>query len=205
MSEPMTLSRADPTLRFSIHPLAHAAYQWILTYPRLVSWKNLPSGLTSQLLRQPLQGVMFYQQGKNRKMRPTEFLLFAPLWPALYWEAPYPPEGTLLIHNTSSHVPKDEDIEQQAWASALSLLAMSVDSGELATLREHFHAQLPRHTALLFFGKARVTDMDLCQWTACSRGTLVQQRRRAATNMQVSGSIADPIALLNADWSPDHG
>ena len=33
MSEPMTLSRADPTLRFSIHPLAHAAYQWILTYP----------------------------------------------------------------------------------------------------------------------------------------------------------------------------
>ncbi|AYK19661.1 hypothetical protein C0073_018780 [Aeromonas veronii] len=66
MSDPFTLSRAHPDLRFSVHPLAHAAYQWILAYPRLVSWKNLPGGLTSQLLRQPLQGVMLYQQGKNK-------------------------------------------------------------------------------------------------------------------------------------------
>ena len=205
MSEPMTLSRADPTLRFSIHPLAHAAYQWILTYPRFVSWKNLPGGLTSQLLRQPLQGVMFYQQGKNKKMRPTEFLLFSPLWPALYWEAPYPPEGTLLIHNTPSHVSNDADIEQQAWASALSLLVMSIDSRELAALRESFQAQLPRHMAQYFFDKSQVSDADLCLWTGCSRGTLVQQRRRAVSNTPVANPLADPIALLDTDWSPDHG
>ena len=205
MSEPMTLSRADPTLRFSIHPLAHAAYQWILTYPRLVSWKNLPSGLSSQLLRQPLQGVMFYQQGKNRKMRPTEFLLFSPLWPALYWEAPYPPEGTLLIHNTPTHVPNGVDIERQAWASALGLLVMSVNNGELATLRENFQAQLPRHMAQYFFDKVQVSDADLCQWTGCSRGTLVQQRQRAAINTPAADPIGDPIALLNTDWSPEQG
>lgn len=205
MSDPITLSRANPALRFSVHPIAHTAYQWILSYPRLVAWKNLPGGLTSQLLRQPLQGVMFYQQGKNRKMRPTEFLLFAPLWPALYWEAPYPPEGTLLIHNIPSHAPNDVDIERQAWASALSLLAMSVDIGELATLRENFQAQLPRHMAQHFFDKVQVTDAELCQWTGCSRGTLVQQRRRAVINTLADHPIADPIALLNTDWSPNHG
>lgn len=94
MSEPLTLSRSNATIKFSIHPLAHAAYQWLLAYPKLVSWNNLPSNLTNQLNSQPLQGVMYYQQAKtNGKISPTEFCLVAPLWPAMYWENASPCSG----------------------------------------------------------------------------------------------------------------
>ena len=201
----MTVSQPHPDLIFSIHPLAHTAYEWVLSFPTLIEWHNLPTQLTNQLLRQPLQGIMRYrQQGKRDVMRPVEFQLFAPLWPALYWDTHHPPAETLLIHNTSSHFPDDEDIEQQAWASVMGLLALSINSGELASLREHFQTQLPHHVAQHFFGKDAITDADLTKWTGFSRGTLVQQRQRAAIKTQNTASISDPIALLNTDWSLGH-
>lgn len=207
MSEVMTISRAHSSLNVSIHPLARDAFEWVHAYPKLISWKSLPSNLPYQLLQQPLQGVMQFQQGKsNGKNRPSSFQLYAPLWPALYWEDNRPPAGTLLIHNKSSNLPSNEDIERQAWTSALSLLFMSVDSGELATLREHFQSLLPRGIALNVFGKAQITDMDICKWTGCNRSTLVQQRRRAKkSSTQTEIAIKDPIALLSADWSPANG
>ncbi|MGU5545221.1 hypothetical protein ACV1CV_12665 [Aeromonas veronii] len=207
MSDLITRYKAHSGLTFSIHPLAHGAYQWVLSYPRLISWQHLPSALIRQLGQQPLQGLMRYQASSKAggKMRPAEFQLFAPLWPAVYWDDPNPPDGTLLIHNDASHQPSDDEIETQAWASALTLLVTSTDSRELSSLRDLFQAQLPSHMARWFFDKTRISDRDLCQWTGCSRGTLVQQRQRVAINTQPNEPISDPIELLNMDWSPDHG
>lgn len=201
----MKLSRAHSGIKFSIHPLAHAAYEWIHAYPKLINWNNLSPLIAKQLLQQPLQGVMLYKNERsNRKKQPYSFQLYAPLWPALYWEKHTPPPGTLLIHNSSSNILSNEYIEEQAWISTLSLLFMSVNNGELAMLREHFQSFLTRDIALKIFGKSQITDIDICEWAGCNRSTLVQQRRRAKPNTQPEMESKDPLTLLNSDWNPAH-
>ncbi|MGB5144234.1 MAG: hypothetical protein WBO22_12220 [Shewanella indica] len=204
MSEILTLYHPESEIDFSIHPLAREAYEWVYEYPRLISLWKLPSSIVQQqVLSQPLQGVMVYQQsGTAKRMRPTSFQLYAPLDSPMHWSQQHPPEGSRLIHNSATSVICDNDIVQRAWMSALHLFFSSVNPAEMASLREIFQSHLPRHIAQSIFGKKKITDIDLCHWTGCNRSTLVQQRQRAkGSSDSTKRVIKDPIELLNADWS----
>uniref|UniRef100_E6XK87 Uncharacterized protein n=2 Tax=Shewanella TaxID=22 RepID=E6XK87_SHEP2 len=204
MSEILTLYDANSEIDFSIHPLAAEAYEWVYDYPKLISWRKLPLSIVQQqLLSQPLQGVMVYQQsGTAKRMRPTSFQLYAPLDSPMHWGQQHPPEGSRLIHNPATSVISDDDIVRRAWMSALHLFFSSVNPVEIASLREMFKSHLPGHIAQRIFGKKQITDIDICHWTGCNRSTLVQQRRRAKGSSDTTKrAIQNPIELLNADWS----
>ncbi len=200
------LSHSQPGLSITLHPAARAAYEWLETYPRLIDWSTLPSGLINALLEQPLHGVMRSDvqttaTGRTRKV-PAEFQFYAPLWPARYWPDSQPPAGTLLIYEDSSNTLPQEEIEKVAWLSVLQLLVFSVDANSIATLRDGLHELLPKPLSLSLFGKKTVSDVDLCRWTGLSRGTLIQQRQRIRSETAVL-KPADPLAMLVKPWSLD--
>lgn len=199
------LSHSQPGLNVTLHPAARAAYEWLETYPRLIDWSTLPSGLINALLEQPLHGVMRSDvqttaTGRTRKV-PAEFQFYAPLWPARYWPDNRPPAGTLLIYEDSSATLSLEHIEKAAWLSVLQLLVFSVDTKLIATLRDDLQSLLPTSLSHTLFGKQRVSDADVCRWTRMSRGTLIQQRQRTRVNTTVP-SPADPLARLAKPWKP---
>lgn len=197
------LSHVQPGLSITLHPAARAAYEWLETYPRLIDWSTLPSGLINALLEQPLHGVMRSDvqttaTGRTRKV-PAEFQFYAPLWPARYWPDSRPPAGTLLIYEDSSNPLPQEEIEKAAWLSVLQLLVFSVDTKLIATLRDDLQSLLPTTLSHSLFGKQKVSDADVRRWTGLSRGTLIQQRQRTRAETTVP-TPADPLARLAKPW-----
>jgi len=201
------VSRAKPGLAVDIHPAARLAYDWLAAYPKLVEWQCLPSPLTSALLNTPLFGVMTYQTISGSRRKPTEFLLYSPLWPARYWMSKQIPEGTLLIHEENSpdlSAQSFANIEKQAWLSVLQLLVFSVDASAIASLRGNLKQLLPPALSQELLGKVGISDSDLCSWTGLSRGTLVQQRSRqkAATPTPSKATLEDIIKIYSRPLPP---
>lgn len=199
------ISHCQPGLSITLHPAARAAYEWLETYPRLIDWSALPSGLINALLEQPLHGVMRFDAqttatGRTKKV-PAEFQFYAPLWPARYWPDSRPPAGTLLIYEDSSNTLPQEEIEKAAWLSVLQLLVFSVDAKLIATLRDDLQSLLPTSLSHSLFGKQRVSDADVRRWTGLSRGTLIQQRQRTRVETTVLDP-ADLLARLAKPWKP---
>jgi len=199
------LSHAKSSLTISLHPAARDAYDWLVTYPRLIDWSALPSPLIDALVVQPLHGVMRYEMKTSSRGRvtqtPTEFQFYAPLWPARYWSNSQPPAGTLLIHDDASADSSIDEIEKAAWLSVLQLLLFSVDSNSIAKLRDNLQELLPEQLSRSLFGKKKVSDADLCRWTGLSRSALIQQRQRFRREATILES-ENPLARLAKPWSP---
>ncbi|WP_350996490.1 hypothetical protein [Shewanella sp. TB7-MNA-CIBAN-0143] len=206
MTEICTVFNARSGIKVTLHPLAIPAYDWLTILPKLIDWNTLPASFTASLLSEPLRGVMHYESTeKNRKIRhkPTKFSLYAPLWPALYWPANHPPDSTILIHNSATNQPDDQDIERAAWLSVLSLMMFSVDRRSIAELRDSLQTQLPEHLSRTLFNKKKISDADLCRWTGLTRGTLIQQRQRGKSTTTTVTTI-DPLEALAQPWSQKH-
>lgn len=157
--------------KIKLHHAAKSAYSWMNNYPYLLNSSKINSGLIEHLSRQPLLGVFANPEDKKR----SDFLMFSPLWQVKLWQGHEPPLGTLLINVTDIN---DAEIEKIAWTSVLSHFICTIDHKKLSEIRENINKYLPKNLCFEFFEKGKFTDPILCNWIACSRATLTQQRKK---------------------------
>ncbi|HDT6077686.1 TPA: hypothetical protein QHC28_002279 [Aeromonas veronii bv. veronii] len=177
-----------------LHPAARSAYEWSQIYPRLISTHLLPAELKNILGRTVLRCVI---QPKNEAQRSKtrEVLFYAPVWVATYWQAGQPPVGSRVIYETGSTVPTDEQIEIEAWRSALLPLFLSVQSTQIALLRDSLQSMMPHSVCQRLFDKSKISDADICRWTGLSRGALIKQRAcRADSNCDESVDLVSQLS-----------
>jgi len=103
-----------------------------------------------------------------------------------------------VIYETGSTVPTDEQIEIEAWRSALLPLFLSVQPTRIALLRDSLQAMMPTAVAQSLFDKSKISDSDLCCWTGLSRGALIKQRARQA--VASNNEAIDAASFLSASW-----
>lgn len=180
-----------------LHPAARRAYEWSQLYPRMIALQQLPAELKNILGRTDLRCVI--QSGK-KELRPKsrEFLFYTPVWAATYWPSGQPPVGSQVIYETGSTVPTDEQIEIEAWRSALLPLFLSVQPTRIALLRDSLQAMMPTAVAQSLFDKSKISDSDLCCWTGLSRGALIKQRARQ--DVASNNEAIDAASFLSASW-----
>lgn len=178
-----------------LHPAARYAFKWSQIYPRLISTHLLPAELKNILGRTVLRCVI---QPKNEAQRSKtrEFLFYAPVWAATYWPAGQPPVGSRVIYETGSTVPTDEQIEIEAWRSALLPLFLSVQSTQIALLRDSLQSMMPHSVCQRLFDKSKISDADICRWTGLSRGALIKQRTNHSASHREE--LVDLVRLLSA-------
>jgi len=203
-----TLSRAPRHITYDLHPAAQAAFEWLNQYPRLIPWGRLPTTLRHLLLKNtPLAGVMDYKEVTTEKktlQMPVAFHFFAPLWPLLYMGGQRPEDDTEL------QIYRQEELDEQqvalkAWLSNLTLVTLSVDPKSLGHMSSSLQRWMPPDIALELFGKAAINDQDLGYWTNRSRGTLVEQRKKARAKKQsrerANHQPGNIIDQLKQPWS----
>ena len=181
-----------------LHPAARFAYEWSQLYPRLISHGRAPNEPMTILSRTALHCVI--QAGnEDSRSKSRTFLFYSPIWAALCWPSGHPPVGSRLIYETSNAVPTEKQIEIEAWCSALQPLLLSVQTSQIALLRDSLQSMMPQSVSKLLFDKSKISDTDICHWTGLARGTLIQQRARLANTL--NQEPFDPVSFLSANWN----
>ena len=186
------------SMRVSLHPAAIAAYTWLQEYSCLIDLDRLPKPLLSQLMSQPIFGVMTSITKTERA-----FSLFSPLMQSRLWEKQTPPEGALLIYYSKDEL-AEQQIETAAWISALTPLCFSIDAKRLAGLRDSLLRHMPAHQHQALLGENRISDSTLCRWTKRRRSTLIQQRAKNRPETPDNTPNPDIFAQLSQGWAPHH-
>lgn len=197
--------RAHSGLTFSIHPLAHGAYQWVLSLPsiNLVAAPPIRTHPSAGSAAAPKDSCDIRLRVKRAvKCARQSFNCLRHCGRRSIGMIPTHLMGRCSFTTTHHTSPTMTRLRRRHGQRADALRSRVPIVGSCLSLRDLFQAQLPSHMARWFFDKTRISDRDLCQWTGCSRGTLVQQRQRVAINTQPNEPISDPIELLNMDWSP---
>ncbi|WP_344963857.1 hypothetical protein [Oceanisphaera sediminis] len=158
-------------IHVELHPAARSAYEWCMQYPQWISWSDLPQPIITGLSKEPLRGVMIKEdesdEGKKSK---RHFQLYSPLWSTQLWPSSRPPHKTLLVSLTPKEI-SDEEVETAAWLSVLSPLLLSVNSHQIAEIRDALAAYMPVKVHQKLLGAKMLSDPMLCRWLGCS-GTL---------------------------------
>lgn len=179
-----------------LHPAARDAFEWSQCFPRLIANHKSPLGFSAALSRLDLHCVMQQKNSNNKRSKNREFFFYSPIWATTFWLNGQPPSGTRLIYTTGNTTPTDEQIEFEAWGSALLPLFLSVQPTRIALLRDSLQAMMPTSVAQSLFDKSKISDTELCHWTGLSRAALIKQRTNHSASHREE--LVDLVGLLSA-------